>query len=76
MNILDFNLIFRPVTIIENHHWVQCKIAHVFFVFFYTSFGSNCTRVFQTKLNPIENCTRVFFSHCIGSNHVKLHTRF
>ena len=30
---------------------------------------------FQTKLNPIENCTRIF-SHCIGSNHVNLRTGF
>jgi hypothetical protein len=32
---------------------------------------------FQTKLNPIENCTRIFFTlYSLGSNRVNLRTRF
>ena len=84
MNIINFNLIFLIpfflvyFTVTYNNHrtqW-QCKIAHVFFFLLHLGIMLNCKRVFQTKLNPIENCTRVWFSTCLWFNHVKSHTRF
>jgi hypothetical protein len=51
------------------------KLHKIFFILHLLSNDIKLHTSFQTKLNPIENCTLIFFT-LLGSNHVNLGTRF
>ena len=88
MNIIEFNLIFPIpfflvyFTVTGNNHSligpnacngnVKLNCKYVFFFYFiWCLMTYNCTRVFRLNWNRLK-IVHVFFSHCIGSNHVNL----